>query len=286
MKRVMTKAKKVTLIVFLAIAAAAIIAVCAYFVTVHCMSKRYNLIKVDTSSVCEPSSETMIETDVELSFGKMHYAKIGSGEQAVILVHGNGSNHTKLASLGRYLANSYTVYLPDSRNHGQSDSASEISYKLISADLVEFAEKLNIEKPIVIGHSDGGIVAINTAIEYPDFMKAFVSFGANSHPSKFKAYFTIGVKIKNAFKHSILNDMMLNEPNFTPTDLAKIRTPAFIVAGEFDIMYLSDTAYIANNIKDSEIAIIQGANHSNYVHDGKKSYAIVKPFLDRIKGAE
>ncbi len=278
--RICTLSKRIAFIVIAVVLSVAILALSVYFLTVHCKSSKY-LIKIDVSSVPSPSAYEITENDVELTFGKMHYAKVGIGEQAVILVHGNGSSHKKLISLAKYLSNRYTVFLPDSRCHGESDSVDKISYKLISADLVEFADKLGIVKPIVVGHSDGGIVAINTAIEYPDFMKAFVSFGANSHPSKFKFYFTLQVKIKNFFKHSILNDMMLNEPNFTSSDLASIRVPAYIVAGEFDIMPLSDTVYIHENIKDSDIAIVQGGNHVNYVHDGKQAYKLVSDFLEK-----
>ena len=75
--------------------------------------------------------------------------------------------------------------------------------------------------------------------------------------------------------------MMLNEPDFTSSDLASIRVPAYIVAGEFDIMPLSDTVYIHENIKDSDIAIVQGGNHVNYVHDGKQAYKLVSDFLEK-----
>ena len=62
------------------------------------------------------------------------------------------------------LANHYTVYALDSRSQGESGYTDEISYALMAKDVKQFVEIMGLEKPLVIGHSDGGIIAIQTAI--------------------------------------------------------------------------------------------------------------------------
>ena len=66
--------------------------------------------------------------------------------------------------------------------------------------------------------------------------------------------------------------------------LSKITCPAYIVAGEYDIMWLSDTVLIHESIEGSEIAIIKGADHSSYIsQDGKQAYVLARDFFGRLQ---
>jgi len=76
---------------------------------------------------------------------------------------------------------------------------------------------------------------------------------------------------------------MLTLPQIDAEKLSKIICPAFIVAGEHDIMWLSDTVFIHENVKNSKVAIIKGANHSSYIsQDGKQAYALAKDFFSEL----
>ena len=44
----------------------------------------------------------------------------------------------------------------DSRNHGESAHASEMSYTDMAEDVVAFMEDIGLEKGIFLGHSMGG----------------------------------------------------------------------------------------------------------------------------------
>ena len=77
---------------------------------------------------------------------------------------------------------------------------------------------------------------------------------------------------------------MLTLPDFTKEDFAKIKCPTLIAAGEYDIMWLSDSVLIHESIKNSEIAIIKGGNHSSYIsQDGKQAYILAKNFFSKIE---
>ncbi len=257
------------------------IATGAYFITVDATSKKFNLIEISTDGIPEKNGGSLFDGFVQLSDVNMHYVSIGDG-YPLILVHGNGGSYENLEDLGRYLATGYKVYMVDSRCHGQSTVTDKISYDLMASDLKEFITALGIEKPVVIGHSDGGIDALIAAIKYPDLLKGIVCFGANTNPKGLKLYFRIWTRISNLFKKNILNDLMLNEPNITKEQLQSIKIPAYILAGEYDMVSLKDTVFIANNIKFSRSAIIKGEGHSSYVYDGKKSYNLVNDFLKDI----
>ena len=243
--------------------------------------QKYNAIELDTSAVPAPVEEPSEDSFIQLSQVKMHYRIYGNGKTPLVLIHGNGGSVNSLKEAASYLANDYTVYLPESRCHGQSSDPGEISYELMATDLKEFIEAMGLEKPVIMGHSDGGINAITLAAMYPDIPGAIISTGANSHPKTFKLYFPLGVAVKNLFKPDKLNDMMLTLPDFTPEYLSRITCPAYIVGGQFDIMWISDTVYIHENIKGSDMAIVKGASHSTYMsQDGKKAYVLATQWLN------
>ena len=247
-------------------------------------SKQYNLITLDTSGLPAPVPQPEMDTFVQLSEVRMHYQIYGHGKKPLILIHGNGGSVQSLDEAASYLANDYTVYLTESRCHGRSSDPGEISYSLMAKDMAEFIEALQLEKPYIMGHSDGGMIAIALASEYPDLPGAIISCGSNSHPSKFKPYFPFGVRVANLIHKDKLNDMMLTLPDFTQAYLGRITCPAYIVAGEYDIMWLSDTVYIHTAIRNSDIAIIKSATHSAYMsHDGRQAYVLAKDWFDKLK---
>ncbi len=264
-----------------------------YAAIVRHQSKKYNLTSVrdDEPSMqvldnpyVGPVTESEGEFDVQLSEVKMHYEVWGEAGKPLILVHGNGGNLNSLREAAQHLANHYTVYVIESRCHGQSSDPGEISYDLMAKDIKEFCDALKLEKPYLAGHSDGGINAIAVAYTYPDLLGGFVSFGANSNPDTFKPYFPLGVRLNDIGKNDKLNKMMLTEPDFTAEKLSKITCPAYIVAGEYDIMWLSDTVFLHENIKDSRICIAKGENHSSYVsQNGMKAYNIIHSFIQGVE---
>ncbi len=251
---------------------------------VRAESQKHNLITLDTASVPSPLTAPVKEDDLQLSGVRIHYTVYGEAGYPLILVHGNGGNKESLSEAAKYLATEYTVYVPESRCHGESSDPGEISYELMAGDLKEFIEKLGLEKPYIMGHSDGGINALTLAYLYPEIPGAIISCGANTTPGTFKPYFPLGVRLMNIFKPDKLNDMMLTLPQMNAQLLSQITCPAYIVAGENDIMWLSDTVFIHESIPSSEIAIIKGADHSSYIsQDGKQAYVLAKSFFDSIK---
>lgn len=262
----------------------AVVSLGAWQIYVRQQSEKYNLIILDTTEL--PQAVTSFEEDgfAELSEFKMHYRVYGKEGHPLILVHGNGGSFNSLHEAATYLANDYKVYLIESRCHGQSGDPGEITYDHMARDIKEFCDKMNLEKPYLMGHSDGAINALTVAYTYPDLLGGFISCGANTTPETFKPYFPFGVWVLNKLKPDKLNDMMLTLPQMNKDLLSKIKCPAYIVAGEYDIMWLSDSVFIHECIPSSEIAIIKGANHSSYIsQDGKQAYILAKQFFEKVK---
>ena len=242
--------------------------------------EKYNARTLVVTDLPAPVDTPTSDTFIGLSDVNMHYVVYGSGKAPLILVHGNGGSADSLREAARYLANNFTVYVPESRCHGQSSDPGVISYELMAKDLMEFCNALGLTKPVVMGHSDGAINAIQLAADYPDLPGAIIACGANSNPNTFKPYFPAAVKIKNAAKPDKLNDLMLTLPDFTEAYLAQITCPAYIVSGQFDLMWNSDTLYLAQNIPGSDFTVLRNEDHSSYMsRNGKEAFVLARGWL-------
>jgi pimeloyl-ACP methyl ester carboxylesterase len=104
---------------------------------------------------------------------KLFYRKYGSGPPLIIL-HGLYGSSDNWVTIARKISDYFTVYLPDQRNHGQSPHSSEHNYNQLNHDLLEFVEDHKIDKFILAGHSMGGKVAINFALNWPERINSLI----------------------------------------------------------------------------------------------------------------
>lgn len=146
-------------------------------------------------------------------------------------------------------------------------------------DIINFIKELNIEKPILYGFSDGGIIGLLVAIKEHDLLSNLIISGANITPDVFTTFDLLLTKLFYFFTRSKYIKMMLDEPNITIEDLKKITIPVHVLAGEKDIIKLEHTKLIANNIKNSTLEIIKNENHGSYIIHSDKLYEIIKKYI-------
>ncbi len=91
----------------------------------------------------------------------------GREKPPLIILHGLFGSARNWQGIARILADDYTVYALDLRNHGGSPHADEMTYELMAADVLEFMNQANIEKTVLLGHSMGGKVAMELALSAP-----------------------------------------------------------------------------------------------------------------------
>jgi len=104
---------------------------------------------------------------------KLFYRTYGSGDPVIIL-HGLFGVSDNWTSFGRDISEHFKIYIPDLRNHGQSPHSPVFDIPSMVDDLMELIEDFEIRKPILIGHSLGGKVAMSFAVHYPEFVKKLV----------------------------------------------------------------------------------------------------------------
>nr|WP_169313863.1 alpha/beta fold hydrolase [Stackebrandtia nassauensis] len=92
----------------------------------------------------------------------------------LILLHGLTSSGAAWEAVARALASDWRVYAPDARGHGRTDWPGEYSFASMAADVGNFAAALRLRRPVLIGHSMGGIAAYRHARAVGDGLAALV----------------------------------------------------------------------------------------------------------------
>jgi esterase len=104
---------------------------------------------------------------------KLFYRKYGNGPPLVIL-HGLYGSSDNWVTIAKKLSDSFTVYLPDQRNHGQSPHSQIHDYDSMRDDLFELAGNLNLKKFFLAGHSMGGKTAISFALKWSEMLNGLL----------------------------------------------------------------------------------------------------------------
>lgn len=194
----------------------------------------------------------------------LYYEKYGTGKP-LILLHGNGETHKIFDKAIPLLAEHFTVYALDSRGHGQSDAVLEYHYNDLAKDVKCFIDKLELKRPMLYGFSDGGIVGLLLAANYPYLLSQMIISGANTLPKGIRTGWLKLFQCINAIVKDPKMTMMLTEPNITADMLQRIVIPTTVLAGSRDMVKRSHTAYIASHIPNSVLCILQGEGHGSYI---------------------
>src|SRR5437867_1758640 len=103
------------------------------------------------------------------------YDEAGSGRPPLVFVHGIACNRRFLDRQVRHFASAHRVLDVDLRGHGESDAPVQpYTMRLFAEDLAWTCARLGIERPVVIGHSLGGLVALELACADPGRVSAVV----------------------------------------------------------------------------------------------------------------
>lgn len=219
--------------------------------------------------------------EVKINGININYEEAGKGKP-IILLHGNGETHEIFDKLYPFLVeDGYHVYALDSRCHGKSQDTQEISYELMAGDVLAFLSRFKLDKPTVIGFSDGAIVALMMEIKKPGSIGKMVISGANTSPHGLVKKWYRFFKLNYFFHRDKKVKMIISQPHITDQQLGMIKCPVLITAGEKDMVDKRDTRRIYLNIHESELLFLKKETHDSYIVHNPKYFQIIKPFLDK-----
>jgi pimeloyl-ACP methyl ester carboxylesterase len=108
---------------------------------------------------------------------KLFYRKIGEG-QPMIIIHGLFGQSDNWNWFGKQFAEKgFEVYLVDARNHGLSPHSDVWNYQVMSDDIMELINTLDLcknEGVVLLGHSMGGKIAMEFALQHADFLSKLI----------------------------------------------------------------------------------------------------------------
>jgi len=100
----------------------------------------------------------------------------------LVLIHGVWASHQWWRWQAPVLARDYKVFLLDVRGHGQSSPLQRAySVEGFTQDLRSFLQQVEVDKPVLIGWSMGGIISMQYCMDYPSEVKALVLIATLGH---------------------------------------------------------------------------------------------------------
>ena len=135
----------------------------------------------------------------------MHSTVYGLGHP-LIIIHGLFGSSNNWATLGKRFSKHFQVHIIDVRNHGRSFHSSEMNYPVIVNDILYYMKNKNLEHSHFIGHSMGGVIAMELAIRHPYAIDGLIIADivpktySNNHQFIFKALESIDFSIYKSRK--------------------------------------------------------------------------------------
>ncbi|MDX9991062.1 MAG: alpha/beta fold hydrolase [Anaerolineales bacterium] len=250
---------------------------------------------------------------------KLYYETFGHkkpGQTPLLLIHGStqtgASCWNKVAPA---LAEDYYVIVPDCRGHGRSENPGQTySFGQIAADLAALVRALGFEKAHIIGHSNGGNIAIVMMIEYAGIVQTCIPQAGNAwlteqliereklvftpqyfaehHPEALRQAIALHEPFQGQGYASKLIDLtraeIIREPNYTPQQMAKVDLPVLFIQGENDSVNAASrfAQQMARAVPFAEVWIPTGIAHN--VHDDilQEWLGQVRDFLSRRANPE
>jgi len=206
---------------------------------------------------------------------KMYTEVYGSGPP-LLMIHGNHGDMSAFAQNVPYFATHYKVILADSRSQGRSlDPGHPLTFEMMADDFAALLDAMHLPSAYVIGWSDGGINALLLAIRHPEKVIRLASTGANLWPTADAFRPGLWDNEKKEYEDGLHktystareeNDRKLflldwQEPHITLEQLHTIQAPSLIICGDHDLISITHTVLIYQNIPHANLWVVPGSGH-------------------------
>ena len=240
----------------------------------------------------------------------------GSGEP-VLFLHGGFHSMEYLRPLADVLAANHRVLAYERPGHGRSpDVAGEYDYAQSALETLAYLDAKGISSAHVIGYSDGAVIGLLLASQYPQRVRSLVAISGNLNPQAFtdragdagalvlgplptghgaaeppegasddaerQHYQRLspdGPRHADAVLEKLLR-LWTSQPKIEPAELSNIDAPTLVMSADRDTIRLDHTIAIASAIPGAQLCIVPGATHDLVAERPSLVGLIVAEFLD------
>src|SRR5260221_637017 len=203
---------------------------------------------------------------------------------------------------------------------GCHDEEYQLTSAQYTAMILEISAALELDRPILIGCSIGGRIALHLALEHPESFRAIIGLQAGAHVDPYYdlnflhradvhggevcgaiVSRLVGPDAPDSERWETLWHYMQSGPGVFKGDLyfyqldgdirdrvAQIdtrRCPLFLLSGEYDYSCTpEETLAVANSIPSSEVTIMNGLGHFPISEDPQAFLTHLLPVLEKIRG--
>jgi pimeloyl-ACP methyl ester carboxylesterase len=234
-------------------------------------------------------------------------------QPSLVLIHGTGSSHQCWPAEMRRLPG-WNVLAVDLPGHGRSEGVAQRSISRYAAGLAEFLAELNVFQAVLVGHSMGGAIALQMALDQPTLVTGLGVISSGAYlgvPPQIQEYLTNpltqnqatrffrGLAFSpaatpalveqsmaplNAIPHSVLASDWQACATFDLIDAVEnIACPTFLAAGADD--RLTPPAYarfLAARMPNARLHLIPDAGHMVIVEQPAELTAHLRDFLTSL----
>ena len=232
----------------------------------------------------------------------INYIDYGNGENTIVLLHGWGQNIEMMKPVGDRLSKENRIIIVDLPGFGNSSEPNTIWTIYDYAECInKLLNELNIDNPIMIGHSFGGKIALEYASKYKTkklvlfgspFKKMILKLSTKTKILKFFKKVPVINKLEGFAKKHIgstdyknasetMRKILVEHVNLDITeDVKKIKCPTIIIWGTLDKAVDIEIAYeLEKLISDSAVITYEGCSHYAYLERLNQTVNIIKNFI-------
>ncbi|MEK7730058.1 MAG: alpha/beta fold hydrolase [candidate division KSB1 bacterium] len=105
---------------------------------------------------------------------QLHFREYGAGENTLVILHGVLGSAQNWHRVAKALGETMRVLVVDQRNHGGSPHTATHTIDDLREDLRDFFEQQKLTRAFVLGHSMGGMAAMEFAFHYSERVRGLI----------------------------------------------------------------------------------------------------------------
>jgi len=226
--------------------------------------------------------------------------------RVIVLLHGGLQSRRDFIPLAQNLAKDYRLIAIDTRGHGRSGlGTASLTYRQLQDDFTLLLTTLGLQKFGIIGHSDGGIVALRLAASravQPEFV---IAVGAHwvlpeNDPArqiyqtitleKWRGMFGSQIAVYNTenpkpdfgklFKAATQMWLGSDENAYPGASVKNIQCPLLVVHGDDDMLVSRQQAFeLAEQVKGARLLNIPFAKHTLLEDMPERVFPFLQDFM-------